>query len=298
MSLLSILLPLAVLQANPANALPMGTPDELINRPPRPTDPSDPIKLTDPNARWLQQCLTQLESDAARAHAQAQIKLTGALGEERVIANHCLGLAATELGLWTDAETAFTAARDETPEDQVRARARFGAMAGNAALGGGNPTVALPLLERAQADAETASSAPLQVIAAMDRARALVALGRGEEALTPIDTATTLAPEESEGWLLKATLLRRLERLDDAQAAIERAVELAPQESAVGLEAGVIAVLSGREEAARASWQSVIDVQPDSLAAETARGYLAQLGPAPTPAKVPAPDTQPEGTTP
>ncbi|MEL6706907.1 MAG: hypothetical protein AAFP79_01395 [Pseudomonadota bacterium] len=306
MSLLTILLPLAVLQANPANAMPMGTPDELVNRPPRPTDPSDPIKLTDPNARWLQQCLTQLESDAARAHTQAQIKLTGALGEERVIANHCLGLAATELGLWTDAENAFTAARDETPEDQIRARARFGAMAGNAALGGGNPTSALLLLERAQADAEAASSAPLQVIAAMDRARALVALGRGEEALAPLDTATALAPQDSEGWLLKATLLRRLDRLDDAQVAIERAGELAPQESAIGLEAGVIAVLAGREEAARASWQSVIDVQPDSLAAKTARDYLAQLGPAPqtaptqapAPEPVLAPEPQPEGATP
>jgi len=302
MSLLPILLPIALLQVNPANAVPFGAPDELVNRPARPTDPSDPIELTNPNARWLQQCLTQLETDAARAHAQAQIKLTGALGEERVIANHCLGLAATELGLWTDAQNAFTAARDETPEDQIRARARFGAMAGNAALGGSNPTGALPLLEKAQADAQAAASASLQVIAALDRARALVALNRGEEALGPIETATTLSPQDSEGWLLKATLLRRLDRLDEAQAAIEQAVELNPQESAIGLEAGVIAILGGREDAARASWQSVIDVQPDSLAAVTARDYLDQIGAAPVEpsapeaSAIPAPDTQPEGT--
>ncbi len=281
MSLLTILLPLALLQVNPANAAPMGTPDELVNRPPRARDAANPLELKNPNARWLASCLEQLEEDPARAHSQAQIKLTGAVGEERVIANHCLGLAATELGLWQDAQNAFTQARDETSADQTRARARFGAMAGNAALAGGNSSGAVPLLRQAQADAASASSAPLQVIAALDLARALVALERPIDALEELETATTLAPEESEGWLLKATLLRRLERLGDAQAAIERAAALSPQESAIGLEAGVIAILGGREDAARTSWQSVIDVQPDSLAAETARGYLEQIGPAP-----------------
>lgn len=280
MNLLLIFLPLALMQVgpNPVGTDPLGAPDELVNRPERPSDPSDPLTLTDPNARWLAQCLTQLETDAARAHTQAQIKRTAATGEEQVIANHCLGLAATELGLWTDAQDAFTAARDVTPEGEIRARARFGAMAGNAALAGGNPADALPLLETAQSDAQTAASAPLQVIAALDSARALVALDRAEDALAPLETATTLAPQESEGWLLKATLLRRLDRLGDAQAAIEKAAAISPQDSDIGLEAGVIAILSGRDDAARASWQSVIDVQPDSLAAETARGYLGQLG--------------------
>lgn len=292
MSLLPILLPIAVLQLNPANAAPMGTPDELINRPERPSDPSDPITLTNPNARWLQQCLEQLEADASRAHTKAQIKRSGAVGEERVIANHCLGLAATELGLWTDAQNAFTAAREETPDDQTRARARFGAMAGNAALAGGDLVRAVALLETAQNDAATAASAPLQVIAVLDLARALVALNRSEEALTALGTATTLAPKESEGWLLKATLLRRLDQLDDAQTAIEQAVALSPQDSEIGLEAGVIAILAGREDAARASWQSVIDVQPDSLAAQKATRYLEQIGPATTPAN-PPPEAQP-----
>ena len=293
MSLLSILVPLALLQVNPANAMPLGVPEELRNRPPRPVDPNDPSQIKDPNARWLAGCLQQLENDASRAHTQAQIKLTTALGAERVVANHCLGLAATELGLWTDAESAFTAARDGTPEDEVRARARFGAMAGNAALAGGNLIGALPLLETAQADAQSAASAPLQVIAAMDLARAMVALGRGEDALTPLEAATTLAPQESEGWLLKATLLRRLDRLGDAQAAIEQASALSPQDAAIGLEAGVIASLGGREDAARTSWQSVVDIQPDSLAAETARGYLAQIGPATKVDAEPDPAPQP-----
>lgn len=278
MILLPVLLPV-LLQVgyNPAVVSPLGVPDELANRPPRPADPA----LPDPTSVWLAQCLTLIETDAARAHTQAQIKRSETAGVERVIANHCLGIAATELGLWDDARTAFLAARDETPSDELRARARFGAMAGNAAMGAGDAAGALALLEIARADAQTAASAPLQAVTALDTARALVALDRADEALAPLETATSLSPQDAEGWLLKATLLRRLDRLGDAQAAIERAAAIAPQEAPIGLEAGVIAVLSGREDAARASWQSVIDTQPGSPAAEAANAYLDQIGPAP-----------------
>ena len=288
MTPLHLLLPLALLQIgpNPNGASPLGVPDELANRPAR---PADAAKITDPTAAWLAECLNQIDEDPARAHSQAQIKLSGAIGSERIIANHCLGLASTELGLWDDARTAFIAARDETPADEARARARFGAMAGNAALVGGDPQQALAYLATAQSDAQTAASAPLQVIAALDMSRALVALGRGEEALAPLDTAISLASEASEGWLLKATLLRRLNRLGDAQAAIEQAAALAPQDAEIGLEAGVIAVLSGREDAARASWQSVMETAPQSVAATTATQYLAQIGAEPT---APQPEAQ------
>ncbi|KPP88350.1 tetratricopeptide repeat protein [Erythrobacter sp. HL-111] len=255
-----------------------GEPDELVTRPPRPGETIEaPL---DPVSEWLRNCLEQVASDPARAHAQAQIRRSETSGEKRVIANHCLGVAATELGLWDDARAAFLAARDETPADEARTRARFGAMAGNAALAAGDAVNALTLLAAAESDARAAASASLEALAALDRGRALVALDRPEEALAALRSATGLAPESGEAWLLEATLLRRMDRLGEAQQAIERAVELAPTDGEVGLEAGVIAVLSGREEAARASWQSVVETQPDSLAAETARGYLAQLAPA------------------
>ena len=276
---MSILLALLLqVGPNPSGASTLGTPDELINRPERDALAEE---IANPTSAWLAKCLAQLEESPARAHSQAQIRRDETSGSERVIANHCLGLAATELGLWEDARTAFTAARDETPADETRTRARFGTMAGNAALAGGDATAALLLLGTAQTDARTAASATLEALAASDAARALVALKRPEEALTALETATRLEPNNAEGWLLTATLLRRLDRLDEAQTAIERAVGLDPLEGAIGLEAGVIAVLSGREDAARQSWQSVINIQPDSLAAQTAKGYLAQLPPDP-----------------
>jgi tetratricopeptide (TPR) repeat protein len=252
--------------------------DDLVrDRPPRArTAEREPLNAT---SAWLESCLDQLAEDPARAHTMAQIRRSETTGADRVLANHCLGTAATELGLWDDARTAFIAAHDETPATEARTRARFAALAGNAALAGGDAAGALELLTQAAAEARTAGSAPLEALAAIDTARALVSLGRAEEALAALDTATARAPKSSEGWLLKATLLRRLDRLGLAQEAIETAAKLAPADPEIGLEAGVIAVLAGRDEAARASWQSVLTLAPDSLAAATARDYLAQLGP-------------------
>ncbi|MFN3864762.1 MAG: tetratricopeptide repeat protein [Erythrobacter sp.] len=263
--------------------------DDLVrDRPPRPEratltgqEPAEPVSA------WLQACLDQLDTDPARAHAMAQIRRSETTGAERVLANHCLGTAASALDRWDEARSAFLAAHDETPQGEPRARARFAALAGNAALAGGDAQGALAPLTQAEAEARTAGSNPLAAIAAIDRARALVSLERGEEALAALDAATTLAPENAEGWLLKATLLRRQARLGQAQEAIEVAARLTPANPEVGLEAGVIAVLAGRDAAARQSWQSVIDLQPDSRAAATASDYLAQLGPPPAEASAP-----------
>lgn len=250
--------------------------DDLVrDRPAR----GDNVKRDpDPTSAWLQDCLDRIQTDPARAHATAQIRRSETKGAERVVANHCLGTAASALGLWDDARTAFAAARGETPDTETRARARFAALAGNAALAGGDAAGALDLLTLAETDARAAKAAVLEAVAATDRARALVALGRADEALAALGTATGVAPERSEGWLLKATLLRRLERLPEAQTAIERAASLAPENPEIGLEAGLIAVLGGRDDAARASWRSVIALAPGSPAATIATDYLAQIG--------------------
>lgn len=265
--------------------------DELVrDRPPREQVQPEPEVEADPDpvSAWLAGCLGTLEEDPARAHAMAQIRRAETTGADRVLANHCLGTASAALELWDDARTAFTAAREETSEGEPRARARFAALAGAAALGSGDAEGALGLLTLAESDARAAKAPLLEAIAANDRARALVALGRAEEALAALENSTTLAPDRAEGWLLKATLLRRLERLPEAQTAIERAATLAATNPEIALEAGVIAVLAGRDEAARKSWQSVIVLAPDSPAAATAKDYLAQIGEAGETA--PAPD--------
>ena len=117
----------------------------------------------------------------------------------------------------------------------------------------------------------------------LDRARALVALDRADDAKAAFAAAQADAPDEPLVWLLSATFARRNNDLVTAQRLIEVAARLAPNNPDlgpdVGLEAGVIAVLDGREAAARQSWQSVRRIAPSSKAAEIARAYLDQLDP-------------------
>ena len=166
-------------------------------------------------------------------------------------------------------------------------------MAGNAAIADNGAARALATLDSAATDARAARIAPLIGEIEIDRARALVALHREGEAATELTDARANAPDNALGWLLSATLSRRMGHLAEAQVQIETAARLAPNDGEIGLEAGVIAELAGHEETARKSWQSVIDAAPDSEAATHARAYLAQLGPEAKPPTASAPAAKP-----
>ena len=255
-----------------------GVPDysaDIQDRPPRELSIIDAPQPTS----WLAQCLDQLEDEPTRAHVQAQIRRDTTNGEDRVLANHCLGLASTELGRWEEARAAFTAARQETPAEETRLRARFGAMAGNAALVTGDLPGALVLLDAARTDALAAQAGGMQGLIALDRARVLAGLEQLDAAEAALAEARMFQPDDAETRLLSATLLRRMGKLADAQEQVEEAARLDPTAPAIGLEAGVIAILDGREEAARSSWQSVIDLSPGTEFATSAQSYLDQLGP-------------------
>src|SRR3990167_1473795 len=105
---------------------------EIQDRPPR------EAQAVEPPASWLSDCFELIDYDPARAHVLAQMRRDGTTDEERILANHCLGLAATTLERWDEAMAAFLAARDEVPLDDPRMRARLGAMAANAALATGD----------------------------------------------------------------------------------------------------------------------------------------------------------------
>lgn len=255
-----------------------GVPDysaDIQDRPPRELSIIDAPQPTS----WLAQCLDQLEDEPTRAHVQAQIRRDTTNGQDRVLANHCLGLASTELGRWEEARAAFTAARQETPAEETRLRARFGAMAGNAALVTGDLPGALALLDAARADALAAQAGGMPGLIALDSARVLVGLEQLDAAEAALAEARMFQPDDAETRLLSATLLRRMGKLADAQEQVEEAARLDPTAPAIGLEAGVIAILDGREEAARSSWQSVIDLSPGTEFATSAQSYLDQLGP-------------------
>jgi len=250
--------------------------DQQRRRQEAPTREAPPPPQAPAERSQLDECLAAVNADPGQAVDLAQAWLQTAKGAAASQAGHCLGVALGRLERWDEAESAFLAAR-ESAGDQ-KSRARLGAMAGNAALARNAPGAALVSLDAAHADALAGGDKQLAGDVAIDRARALVALKRDDDAASALAEARAALPSNAQAWLLSATLSRRMNKLADAQAQIQKAAELMPIDPEIGLEAGVIAVLSGRDEAARKSWQSVIDAAPKSEAAATARGYLAQLG--------------------
>lgn len=222
-------------------------------------------------------CLGQANSDPSTAMLHASTWAAEAYGAERSFPLQCLGIAYTRLLRWKAAEDAFMAGRDAALESNPLQRAKLAAMAGNSAIADMRFEDALRDLAIASSDAVLANDTTLGGEIEIDRARALVALGRTGEAGAALEIARSDAPQNSDSWLLSATLARRAGDLPTAQSHILTAAGLNRTSPAIGLEAGVIAALSGNDEAARKSWQSVLQTAPDAPEAATAKDYLAQI---------------------
>lgn len=267
---LALPLMLAQVGVDPRHGEIPGIPDELRNRPPR-----TQTAAAAPSSR-MAQCLQQTLDDPSGALTAARDWRGTARGQDRVLAAECQGLSLVQLSRYAEAQAVFASARSEAGDDAGRA-ARLGAMAANAALAAGDPASALGLGTAALGDARVAADQPLIGGIERDRARALVALDRLDEAGTALAAARMAEPANPESWLLSATLSRRMDDLSQAQTQIEEAARLAPRDPEIGLEAGVIAALSGRDADARKSFESVISVAPDSEQATQARAYLEQI---------------------
>lgn len=226
----------------------------------------------------LKACLAQAQSDPAAAVARATEWLGKTRRAGRAGPQQCLGQAYAGLQRWGDAHAAFLAARDSSLPSDYSARARLGAMAGNAALANKDAATALTELDKATADATLAGDKALAGSIEADKARALVSLGRTAEAAKALAQARAEAPQDAQAWLLSATLSRRMNDLTAAKAQIATAVTLDPNDPAIGLEAGVIDELAGDEAAARQNWQKVVTMAPDAPEATSAKAYLAQIG--------------------
>lgn len=224
-------------------------------------------------------CLDQVRNDPSTAILTANLWIRETSGPDEAFPNQCLGMAYTRLLRWDAAERAFLAGREVAVSDNYILRARLAAMAGNSALADGRHEAALADFALASQDASAASDTVTSGEIQIDRSRALVALGRTQEAGEALAAARRDAPQNPDAWLLSATLSRRADDLQTAQAQIATAAGLDPQNPAVGLEAGLISALGGNDEAARKSWQSVLAAAPGSPEAEIAQGYLDQLPP-------------------
>ncbi|MDG5747958.1 tetratricopeptide repeat protein [Qipengyuania sp. XHP0207] len=276
--MITSILALLVMQVgpNPAMGAIPDVPEELRDRPTR--EQADAQAAPSPRSDYLSQCLSLANSEPEDALDFAQswrVQVESDL--ELAQSAHCLGLAMVRLERFAEAREVLEVASAEAPEELPAYRARLAAMAGNAALADGKPATAEPLFAQAVAHATAAADGALAAGLHVDRARALVAAERPEEAVEVLAAARVADPTSARAWLLSATLSRRLDRLGEAQEQIERAAGIDPRDPAIGLEAGVIAALSGRGEDARRSFESVLLVAPDSDEANRARAYLEQL---------------------
>jgi tetratricopeptide (TPR) repeat protein len=217
-------------------------------------------------------CALLADSDPVRAIDEAS---TWRIAGGGVLARQCEGLAYVTQKRWAPAAAAFEAAAREA-DASADGRASFlWVQAGNAALAGNDPAKATTYFDGALARGQLIGEALGEVH--LDRARARAALGDLKGARSDLDLVAKHVPADPLGWLLSATLARKMNDLPRAQADIEQAATRSPDDASVALEAGNIAVLSGRDDAARTAWEASVKLAPDSSSAKAATESLARL---------------------
>jgi tetratricopeptide (TPR) repeat protein len=225
-----------------------------------------------PESVRFEVCATLAETDPARALDEAS---TWRLAGGGVPARQCEGLAYVAQKRWVPAALAFEAAAREAETKSDGRAAILWVQAGNAALAGNDPAKAALYLDGALARGQLTGDALGE--AHLDRARARAALGDLKGVRTDLDLATKNVPADPLGWLLSATLARKMNDLPRARADIEEAAKRSPDDASVALEAGNIAILSGHDDAARTAWAAAVKLSPESAAAKAATESLGRL---------------------
>jgi tetratricopeptide (TPR) repeat protein len=225
-----------------------------------------------PEQTRFEACAMLADKDPVRALDEAS---TWRVAGGGVPARQCEGLAYVTQKRWLPAATAFEAAAREAEVKADGRAATLWVQAGNAALAGSEPAKALPYFDGALS--RGALQGDQLGEAHLDRARARAALGNMKGARADLDLAVKHVPADPLGWLLSATLARKMNDLPRAGRDIEEAAKRSPDDASVALEAGNIAILSGREEAARTAWQAAVKLAPESTAGKAATESLGRL---------------------
>jgi tetratricopeptide (TPR) repeat protein len=231
-----------------------------------------PIPGQDPDAQFTQ-CINLATSDPAKAITTAQAWKAKDGGYK---AQQCLALAYYSQDRFDGAAAAFEEAAKMADTTKDPHGADLWAQAGNGWLVAGDPAKAMAALNTALDSGNLAGVGLGE--AQMDRARARVAGGDLSGARDDLDEALANAPDDPLGWLLSATLARRMDNLPRAAKDITQALRLSPDDPAVHLEEGNIAGWAGEDVAARAAFARVIELAPGTPLADQARKGLDKLG--------------------
>lgn len=220
-----------------------------------------------------QSCADLVKSDPARA-----VEMTSGWHAKGggALARQCAGLAHVAQSNWPAAAAAFEQAAREAERSKELAAASLWVQAGNARLANGEGAAAIGAFDTALVSGTLSGPAKGEV--RLDRARANVIAGDLNAARADLDEALKLVPEDPLGWLLSASLARRMGQPERAQVDIAEAARRSPDDASVALEAGRIALAAGAPAAARIAWEGAVRNQPGSEAALTAKQELDRLG--------------------
>ena len=218
-------------------------------------------------------CLAMVKADPARALDSAQAWRIEGGG---VAARHCAAMAQFARQDYAAALKSYEGAAQASEVARDGQAVSLWSQAADAAEQAGQPEAAVRYLSTAIAGAGGITISPrAEAQMRVNRARSLVDLKRDAEAARDLDTATRLAGDVQYGWLLKATLARRMGDFKTAEAAILEAAKREPGNADVQYEAGNIAAAQGNDQLARAAWLAAARADPDSAAGKAANKALA-----------------------
>ena len=206
---------------------------------------SAPAAAPDPAlVKRFDACVALTKSDPAKAVSVADQWRIGGGG---LPARKCLGLAYVAQERWQPAAIAFQQAAQEAEIQRDGRAAEMWVMAGNAALAGEDPASARGFLDHVLA--LPVLGPQMRGETYMDRARAQVAVDNLPAARADMDEALKLVPKDPMGWLLSATLARRMTDKARAEKDIAEALRLAPHQETIIAESAAISRM-GRAAAA------------------------------------------------
>jgi len=267
----SLILPLLM-----QSATPYGSPIDPVLRPSeaRPEAPVSPpvVKAKSPVDIRFNQCIDQAADDPDNGLLAAnKWQIEGGT----YLARNCLGFAYAELEEWPKAIPAFVLAAEGAEAADDERAAIFWSQAGNAAFAGGDHASALKYFGSALA--QDTLDGLLKGEVHLDMARVYVAMNQYDQAKAQFVLVHELVPEDPLGWLLSATLARRMGDFALAKSDIAVAAKLAITDPAIALEAGNIAYEAGDFANAKINWEQAVKFGPDSPSAKAATRYIEQL---------------------
>lgn len=187
-------------------------------------------------------------------------------------ARHCAAVAFARRGDHAAAAKRLESLAGSLPADAPRrVRAEILAQAGNAWIRARKLEPALAVL------AAAVDLAPDDATIRIDRAVALAAAGRYQDAVIDLSAALIADPNSVEALVLRARAYRALGRLDAARKDADRALFLSPRDPQGLLERGVIRQMAGDPAGAAADWRRLVEENPRAPAAYAARQRLADL---------------------